>query len=596
MGKATVYCETCGEVIPGDDFDKGRAVRYQEKDYCAKCKQEISHLLKPTEDADALARKTSRIRTIDPNSASGVRKSSAVRTQSGVRRTVQAPAVSATPARGTPNLGSGNGHRDHPSQLRTPVAPSQSAPSGEKKMYYIGGAAVLLVVIILAVASMSKKSEENTDTEKRAVREKVAKEAYENCLSYCTNAPHEYVGQLNLIAEARSVVAGTDWEVKLSVLQKQAEETKRTKEKRDETVGKIDELRARIGQEPKAANEIKGKLEALRSELPDDKDLQERISQYIEEARRAAFQSEFDEVKQYVQTNPMEYDAAIEKYGKLRSDMDAFTEDFQQQMLPLIDEASRFVKEARENDAASRWATVRGNAENARGRKDYFSAISEVKTFIDDDRYSNCKVIDDARNFLREIEQERQAYEREQQKPPEIHNPPPDPGPGPGPGPAAGTVTLFDGVNLPGSRLGASAEWKVEAGEIRVAHKVATLPADDKIELSDILEFPNHPCDGCVFEFDAKIQKGGIWFGVGVRREGSEFKYAAGAALNNPDVFKPDTWYHVKIDFDGRSCLLSIDGHGNESIALQSPGRGSPALAIYQGCEVHMKNITLTTK
>ncbi|GEM_PF-6038552 len=594
MGKATVYCETCGEGIPEDDFDKGRAVRYQEKDYCAKCKQEISHLLKPAEDADALARKTSRIRTVDPNSASGVRKSSGVRSQSGVRRTVQGPAVTATPARGTPHVTSGNGHREHPSQLRGPAAPPRQTASGEKKMYLIAGAAVLLVVIILAVASMSKKSAENTDSEKRQVRDKIAKEAYENCKAYRDGAPHEFVGLLSLLAEAKAAVAGTDWDVPLAQLQKEAEGTKRAKEKRDETATKVNDLRSRIGQEPKAANEIKLKLEAIRGEVPDDKDLQEQISIAIEEARRALFQCEFDDANQYVQTNPKDYTGEIDKYNKLRQDLEAFTTDYQQQMLPQIDERIRWVKEARETDATSQWTTIHGNAEAYRQKREYFTAKSEVKNFIDNDQYSMCSVMNEARNFLREIEQEEQAWNEQQRREREK---PPDPGPGPGPGPAAGAITLFDGVNRPGMTRGGTATWEVANGELRVKHNDPNLPAaGPQVSVTDILEFHMHQCESCVFELDAKIVKGGLGVFLGFRMQGSEVKVTSGNSISNPAIFTPDSWHHLRLDYDGSKVTLTIDGGNVENLEIQDRGRGSCALAVFPGCEVHMKNITLLQK
>lgn len=596
MGKATVYCETCGEGIPEDDFNKGRAVRYQEKDYCAKCKQEISHLLKPTEDADALARKTSRIRTVDPTSSSGVRKSSGVRSQSGVRRTSQSPAIAATPARGTPHVSSGNGNREHPSQLRAPAAQPQTA-SGEKKMYLIAGAAGLLVVIILVVASMSKKSGENADVEKRAVRDKIAKEAYENCKAYRDGAPHDFVGLLNLLAEAKPQVSGTDWEVPLSQLQREAEATKVAKDKRDQAAAKIDELRSRIGQEPKAAGDIKAKLEALRSEVPDDKELQERISTAIEEARRATFQCEFDDVNTYVQTNPTDYEAQIDKYNKLRQDVEAFPEDYQQQMLPQIDERLRWVKEARENDATSRWTTIRGNAEAFRGKRDYFSAKSEVKNFTENDRYSMCNVINEARTYLRELEQEEQAWNEEQKR--EREKPPdPGPGPGPGPGPAAGAIALFDGVNIPGLMRGTkTALWEVVNGELHGKHNDPNPPpASEKINVSDIIDFHLHPCEKCVLEMDVKVAKGGFGVFLGFRVQGSDVQVTSGNIISNPALFTPDSWHHFKLDYDGSAVILTIDGGSTEKLEVQSPGRGSCAIALYPGAEAYFKNITLQEK
>lgn len=592
MGKATVYCETCGGVIPGDDFAKGRAVRYQEKDYCSKCKEEISHLLKPAEDADALARKTSRIRTFDPTISGNVRKSSDARSSSSVRRTVQAPAVGATPARKTHHTGSGNGHREHPSQLRTPIVHPPRPPSTEKKMYLIAGAAVFLVVVILAVASISKKNEEESDLQKRAVRDKVAREAYENCKRYRDGAPHDVAALLNLIAESKAAVAGTDWEVHLAQLQKEAEETRRAQERREEIARQMDMLRARIGQEPRAATEIKEKLEALRGELPDDKELQERISTYIEEARRAEFQCAFDDVNTFVQTNPTEYKEALDRYDKLREELESYPRDYQDQMLPQIEERIRWTKEARENDASNRWAIARANAETARGRKDYSEAMREVRNFLANDDYAMCKVMDEARAYLRELEQEEQAWkEQESRQPP----PGPEPGPGPGPEPLAGSVSLFDGVNRPGKTLGSGkAAWEVVNGELRVKHQDPTLPPQDKIEVSDIILFDAHQVEACVLEFEAKVIKGGLGVFLGMRQEGSNMKWLSGNVVFDPTGGAD--WHRFRIEYDGQRITCQRDGGATEYFAIVSPGRGSPAFGVYPGCEVHLRNINLTVK
>ena len=461
-------------------------------------------------------------------------------------------------------------------------------------MYVIAGAAVLLVVIILVVASMSKKSEEDSGVEKRQIKEKIAEEAYKNCKAYQVGAPHEYVGLLNLIADAKAQVAGTDWEVRLTALQKEAEATKLAKEKRDQTAAKVDELRARIGQEPKAANGIKEQLEVLRGELTDDKELQERISQAIEEAQRAAFQCEFDEVNQYVQTNPTDYEAQIDKYNKLRQDVEAFPEDYQQQMLPQIDERIRWVKDARDNDATSRWGTIRGNAEASRQKRDYFSAKSEVTNFIENDRYAMCGVMEEARRYLRELEEDEKAWNEEQRR--EREKPPdPGPGPGPGPGPAAGAIALFDGVNLPGMRRGSTASWEVADGELRARHNTAT-PAGGDINVSDLIEFHLHPSEKCVFEFDAKVFKVGFGFFLGLRAQGTESKWTTGVCVNNPSLITPEAWHHYRVEYDGARSTLTVDGGRAENLDLRDAGRGACALGVYPGCEVHFKNISLLQK
>src|SRR5438105_1779673 len=38
MGKAIVYCQTCGNSLYEDDFDRGRASRIDNRPYCAACR------------------------------------------------------------------------------------------------------------------------------------------------------------------------------------------------------------------------------------------------------------------------------------------------------------------------------------------------------------------------------------------------------------------------------------------------------------------------------------------------------------------------------------------------------------------------------
>jgi len=599
VGKATVYCEICGEGIPGDEFAKGRAVHHQDKDYCAKCKHEISHLLPPADDPDGLARKTSRIRTVDPNasSASGVRKSSGIRAQPGIRRTSgQSPAVAATPAHGTPTV-RGNGQREHPSQFHG--APARST-SPEKKLYLIGGGALLLVIVVIAAGSWKNSAAEKDKETARADREKAAKEAYENCLSYKNAAPGSFEPLLALIGEKKAAVQGTDWEVQLADLQHKTEEAKKKKETRDDLVTKVDAERLRIGSDPKAAREIKGNLEKYREAAGDDKELQDKISKGIEEARRQAVQADFEEVNQFVLQNPNDYDGAVDKYHTVKEELAEFAQEFQESVMQQIDQRVEWVKQGRETAADGMWKSVMGGADQYRSQHNFAEAKRQAHNFLLNEQFKNCKAMEDAQQYLRDLDREEQAWQEEQkrqQQPPPDPNPP-GPGPGPGPGPAAGAkVTLFDGTNRPGMTLGGTAKWEVANGEIQARHNDANLPAEShQIQLTDVLEFHTHVVDKCVLEFEAKIVKGGFAAMLGFRTEAGEPKWTAGPVFQTPDNMKPDQWYKLRLEYDGRNVVYSIDGAGASAAQIANPGKGAPALGIYPGCEVHFRNLTLTEK
>src|SRR5687767_9133801 len=40
MGRATVYCDVCGDMVSGADIDRGRAFLAGDKGWCAKCAPE----------------------------------------------------------------------------------------------------------------------------------------------------------------------------------------------------------------------------------------------------------------------------------------------------------------------------------------------------------------------------------------------------------------------------------------------------------------------------------------------------------------------------------------------------------------------------
>lgn len=595
MGKATVYCEICGEVIPGDDFTKGRAVHHQEKDYCAKCKQEISHLLPPADDPDGLARKTSRIRTVDPSAstASGVRKSSGIRAPSGIRRTAaQTPAVASTPARGAPNV-RGNGQREHPSQLHAPKAASST--SQEKKLYLVGGGAVLLVIVVIAIVSWRSSEAEKALAAAQINREQAAKDAYMDCSHFAESSPGSFGPLLQKCADAKAAVQGTDWEVQLASLQHKTEVLKKKKEDREELVTKVDNERLRIGSEPKAAREIKSNLETYAKEAgEDDKELQEKISKGIEEARRTAVRTDFEEVNQFVLQNPNDYEPALDKYHTVKEELAEFPQDFQEEMIQQIDQRVEWVKQGRETAANGMWQSVKGSAEQAREQHNFAEAKRQANNFLLNDQFKNCKAMDEARSYIREVEQEEQAYQKQQQ-------PPPDPNPpGPGPGPAAGgKATLFDGSNPPNVIKG-TGSWEVSNGELVAVSSKGGDPPKGNVNINDLIQFNGHSVERCTVEMEVKIVKGGFWVGIGLRPEPGSGKviYTAGVVQNvgEGSALQPNTWYRMKLDYDGKNCMVIVEGVGTAQVEIKNPGSGCVAIGLYDGCETHFRRVELTPK
>lgn len=184
MGQATVYCENCGEMIPEQDFAKGKAVHHDGKNYCQKCREQVAELqtnesgtpgtpgsgvhkpgsgvFKSTGSPYPSVRRVSGVfqpAAVGKATASGVQK----RSSSGIRRAISAQVLKpVTPSQGQKVVSGDDSVR--PDTTRARRKPTEETGSNKKMIGIVAaivGAIVIVVVIVMAVqASAEKKKAE----------------------------------------------------------------------------------------------------------------------------------------------------------------------------------------------------------------------------------------------------------------------------------------------------------------------------------------------------------------------------------------------------------------------------------------------------
>ncbi len=193
MGHATIYCDICGEMIPQDQIDKGKAVHYQNKYYCAGCRTQ--HLSGVVADPDSppigtgvhKASSSGAMKAVGSSEAAMLRlghimggasatpsKSGSGPLQksgSGPRPSVPAgPLRTGTPARGHPSVPSPRTTR-RPTEVRM----DRRAPSRPTNPYAILGV-IGGVLLVALVGYLFHRSEQNR-LRLEEVRKKRAAEA-----------------------------------------------------------------------------------------------------------------------------------------------------------------------------------------------------------------------------------------------------------------------------------------------------------------------------------------------------------------------------------------------------------------------------------
>ena len=97
MGREIVYCATCGTRILQEEFDQGKAITLNNKNYCPKCRKSVM-----PETAPPPAAEEADLRPVAVDRGKG---------SSALRRAVNVPQSATTPARGSPALGGGTSVR-----------------------------------------------------------------------------------------------------------------------------------------------------------------------------------------------------------------------------------------------------------------------------------------------------------------------------------------------------------------------------------------------------------------------------------------------------------------------------------------------------
>ena len=142
MGREIVYCATCGTRILQEDFDQGKAITLNNKNYCPKCRKSVMPEAAPpaaVEEAD--------LRPVAVDRGKG---------SSALRRAVNVPLSAATPARGSPALGGRPAGRPAARARGSARGAPRPAPNSSS-LPIIVLVCVVVAALVLALVVLNKK-------------------------------------------------------------------------------------------------------------------------------------------------------------------------------------------------------------------------------------------------------------------------------------------------------------------------------------------------------------------------------------------------------------------------------------------------------
>ncbi|MBI5365900.1 MAG: hypothetical protein HZA54_02585 [Planctomycetes bacterium] len=279
MGKATVYCEKCGEMISEEDFSKGKAVHFESKDYCDRCKAEIAHLLPQPVPGGASKRASGVMPSV--KRASGILPAVSAasghegRPGSGFHKATPAPrAKPGSPAAGRSAGNAGGGaanrgrHEDSRSYRRS------EGLSRNAILSLLGALAVLLVIGIFGLMSYLKGRAEQEEFNKR---ERGARDCVQKADLHWAQNPEDFAGSLSMIgiakqatdlmteaAKGRSI--DQNFFGRLATLELEVKKKQDLYRRREEKRTKVKELEARGRKSPASIPGLRTELEKLKTE------------------------------------------------------------------------------------------------------------------------------------------------------------------------------------------------------------------------------------------------------------------------------------------------------------------------------------------
>lgn len=414
MGKATVYCEKCGAMIPEGDFTKGKAVHFQSKDYCAECKAEIAHLL-PKEGGDGQSSR---------KSSSGLLP--AVRRASGSHAAVPAAAAArdrlAPPSGVRSDRGGGAaaaGRREGTRHQTRPEGPSKNA------LYGLIAAGVVLLVVAGLWINSSLQAQAEADA--RQKREREAETAYQDARSQFERHPEDFPRTRELLGIAEHKAEGTSTAGAVRLLKEQVDRAEEAWQRRQERYTALANL---VAHGKKTPNDIPALLADLKKLADDSKFMPEDFANKLVDGRKTLHET-------YVKDTIHQVNDQVRTIGNLDSVeplktryTDLLKWDLDTTLQLLIQAQLKEVADKWNEVAATFYNNIEANVDRLLKARRFDEADSQVDSFPK--KFADTKYYGELLTLKRRIEREREAAKAATQRPP---NPNPNPGPGPGPGP-----------------------------------------------------------------------------------------------------------------------------------------------------------------
>ncbi len=578
MGQATVYCEICGDMIPEQEFDKGKALRHEGKNYCNNHRSEVPGADTP---GSGVAKP-----------GSGVFRSTgtpipAVRRQSGG---FQPAAVGKTAASGTAKRSSSGIRKAISAQVLKPVTPSEGQRAvnheanrgghetghtkrkakGPNMTVIITAVAIAIVVVVggfMVWQSMAAKKRADDDEARR----KRAETAVNDVKKLLSGPTIDYDAVLREVADVRDKVKGiSPFEDDLQRIAKDAETRQQIARVKKELEDKVRTIIEEADKDrPNFAEYVK-KLAALYKEVADPSEaLTAKVKEESRNIRRKGIQALIEETRRQVYTPNPAYKKPLEELGKLEDEC----EDMPELVKEVQDEIGR-VQKVRDDAAQAAYRKLAsetdqlctdGNFTEALKRLDQFPAELEESSFYSD--------VLKLRSYI--IQRQRTGKK-------------PKPGGDEDKLGAADEVQLFNGEDMRGWQLaqGSNGSWDVDRGD-RCIKGVNSQSGPDTPDKGLFTFRGERDWADLDFVFEARVRKGSGF--MVISHVGS-----SGSSAINFDVKSKGVWNRWTVQYRGNEAtVLTPEGTTNKVRLAGNSTAGLIGFGLKAGDEADFRNITV---
>jgi hypothetical protein len=570
MGRATVYCENCGSMIPEEEFAKGKAVHFQDKDYCGKCKKELGFLLAAAPPKDDGVSKSGVIRKAgqDARSASGVRRAVTASVSSS-----RLPKIDATvgPERHTQ-------HSHHAGSVRKSKAPVA---------LYAGIAGVVLLVIIVIVAVSRGK---NGGGGGGTGGDDKAKAAYDAIVQTINRSPNDFAAILSAIGKAQPEVSGTSYESRVKDLKKDYEDRKRVADSVAALKADLEKLAARI----KGRDEPAKKLGTELTRIVEDSAKLQAFPRFEKELKDAwlkltAYEvdSKIVEAEKFFKDNPRKwmqakeivtavYDYEAREYEPLKDFKDVpgakpvWTYNIPPEVMTKAGGVKRTIDDDWEKCAKTDFEKLKADVDRLCGEKKFDEALRLCDAFPKE--YSGTQWFAKANTELKNrVENAR----RENATAGELRD------------------MIDPAKGLGDWRMSQANAFRYENGEIRGANNGEAQISVFKGE---------ETWTDYVFEFEFKVVKDSIVFAIRISSEGNAgFKLSPTNKFNQDEDIKLGEWYKIRLEVTGEVVKVTWPGRNWSEVVMNDLAqkkalKGFVGFALEKGCEGAFRNPKIMLK